>query len=386
MLIVIFVLTILLTLGYVILILLLYRGLFFLKPGKNKIQYDVSVVIAARNEQENIGSCLEALSHQSYPAERYEVIVVDDRSTDRTVAIVADYGKKHSRIKLVQIEQLPPGVSPKKHALEKGIGIANGEIILTTDADCVPQPGWIAGMVSYFKPAVGLVAGFSPLVKAEGATIFSRLVTLDSLSLAAVAAGSFGLGKPLTCNGRNLAYRKAAFQAIDGFKAIQHLISGDDDLLLHQLRQKTDWQFRYAIDPETIVRSKAPPDFRHLANQRIRHASKGRYYSSWLKLSLAAVYLFNLILLALVPILFFVSKLFWLWLTALLIKSFSELLLLARFAEIYKYKKALSIFLLAILLHVPYVVIFGLWGQVGKFQWKEDTFQATTTQNCQKSN
>lgn len=341
----------------------------------------MSVVVAARNEQENIGSCLQALINQTYPLKRYEVIVVDDRSTDGTAAIVDHFSKTDDRIKLVLVNQLPAGISPKKHALEKGIEIAKGKIILTTDADCVPEPGWIAGMINYFEPAVGLVAGFSPLVKDEGETIFSRLVTLDSLSLAAVAAGSFGLGKPLTCNGRNLAYRLETFHAVNGFKAIQNLISGDDDLLLHMVRQKTNWQFRYAIDPETIVRSKAPPDFRHLANQRIRHASKGRYYSSWLKLSLAAVYLFNLILLALLPISFFIANASWLLLICLLMKSLSEWLLLSRFADIFKYKKSLTIFSLAILLHVPYVVIFGLWGQVGKFQWKEDTFNAVTIKN-----
>jgi len=381
MLFVLFILTALLSFFYVILILLLYWGLFFLKSGKNQIQYDVSVVVAARNEQENIGSCLEALVHQSYPFERYEVIIVDDRSTDETANIVNDYCRAYKQVKQVTVKELPAGISPKKHALEKGIAIAKGEIILTTDADCVPQPGWIAGMVSYFEPAVGLVAGFSPLINNSNETIFSRLMTLDSLSLAAVAAGSFGLGKPMTCNGRNLAYRKETFQSVDGFKQIQNFISGDDDLFLHLVRQQTNWAFRYAVDPGTIVRSKAPDHLRQLANQRIRHASKGRYYSSGLKLSLAAVYLFNLLLLMLLPVAFFVSKLFWLWLTCWLVKSCSEFVFLKRFAVFFHYKSALAVFPVAMFLHVPYVVIFGFWGQVGKFQWKEKKFNATNARS-----
>lgn len=376
-----FILTILLTFGYVILILLLYRGLFFLKSGKNKIQYDVSVVVAARNEQENIGNCLEAVVHQAYPSDRYEVIIVDDRSTDETANIVNHFCQEYQQVTLISVKDLPTGISPKKHALEKGIAFAKGEIIVTTDADCIPQPGWIAGMVSYFEPAVGLVAGFSPLVSAGSKTIFSRLMTLDSLSLAAVAAGSFGLGKPMTCNGRNLAYRKETFQSVDGFKQIHNFISGDDDLFLHLVRQQTNWQFRYAVAQETIVGSKAPDRFKQLANQRVRHASKGRYYSRGLKLSLAAVFLFNLVLLTLLPASFFASDVFWLWLTCWLLKSASEMMLLYRFAGIFHYKRILTVFPLAMLLHLPYVVIFGLWGQVGKFQWKEDTFKATTIQN-----
>jgi len=386
MLIVLFVLTILLTLGYVLLILLLYRGLFFLKSGKNKAQYNVSVVIAARNEQENIGSCLEALVHQTYPPDRYEVIIVDDRSADETANIANHYCQNYQQVRLVTVKDLPPGISPKKNALAKGIAMAKGEIVLTTDADCVPEPGWIAAMVSYFEPTVGFVAGFSPLVKAGSKTIFSKLMALDSLSLAAVAAGSFGLGKPITCNGRNLAYRKETFQSVNGFKQIQNFISGDDDLFLHLVRQQTNWSFRYAIDAETIVRSKAPDHFKQLANQRIRHASKGRYYSSWLKLSLVGVYLFNLILLLLLPVSLFVTNIFWLWIICWLAKSLSDFMLLYRFGDIFRYKKALAVLPLAMLLHVPYVVIFGLWGQVGKFQWKEDTFNATAIKSCKDKN
>jgi len=226
MLIALFSLTIFLTLGYVILILLLYRGLFFLKPGKHNRLYQVTVVVAARNEQENIGKCLNALVNQSYTSEKYEIIIVDDRSTDKTVDIIKSYCKTYPQVKLIQVTELHDSISPKKHALETGIEAAQGEIILTTDADCIPASGWIKGMVSYFETDVGLVAGFSPLEKAGEKTIFSRLMTLDSLSLAAMAAGSFGLSKPLTCNGRNLAYRKETYQSVDGFKEILHCFQG----------------------------------------------------------------------------------------------------------------------------------------------------------------
>ena len=106
---VVFSLTIVLTLGYVFLILLIYRGLFFLKPGNNSIQYDVSVVVAARNEQENIGRLLQALINQSYPADKYQIIIVDDRSADRTAEIVNYYKKKYSNIRSIPIKALPEG-------------------------------------------------------------------------------------------------------------------------------------------------------------------------------------------------------------------------------------------------------------------------------------
>jgi len=377
MLIALFALTILLTVGYCFLIWQLYRGLFFLKAGENDQKYLVSVVVAARNEESNIGNCLEALVNQSYPWDRYEIVIVNDRSTDQTAAMVDRYREKYNRIKLVNVKNLPQGISPKKQALEQGIRAANGEIILTTDADCVPNQGWIQGMVGYFEPAVGLVAGFSPLEKNGKDTIFLRLLKLDSLSLAAVAAGSFGLEKPLTCNGRNLAYRKETFNAVNGFTEIQNLISGDDDLFLHLVTRRTDWKARYAIDQQTIVPTRPPASFQQLANQRIRHASKGRYYSSGLKLCLVLVYLFNLILLGLLPGSLLVSRLFLPGLICWLAKSLSEFVLVKRFANIFNYHKALRVFPIAMLWHVPYVVIFGLWGQVGTFQWKQDTFKST---------
>jgi cellulose synthase/poly-beta-1,6-N-acetylglucosamine synthase-like glycosyltransferase len=317
------------------------------------------------------------LINQSYPSNNYEIIIVNDRSTDQTAAIVERYHKNHGLVKLIDVTDLSQGISPKKYAIEQGIKSAKGSIILTTDADCIPGSGWIEAMVSYFEPEVGLVAGFSPLMKAGKKTIFSKLLTLDSLSLAAVAAGSFGLGKPLTCNGRNLAYRKETFKSVDGFKEIQNLISGDDDLFLHLVTRKTSWKARYAIDDRTIVPSQIPGSLKKFANQRIRHASKGRYYSIGLKLSLVLAYLFNLLLLILLPISLFETSLLMPWLICWLAKSLSEFMLVYRFADIFKFKRALNLFPLAMLLHVPYVVIFGLWGQFGKFQWKEDTFKST---------
>jgi cellulose synthase/poly-beta-1,6-N-acetylglucosamine synthase-like glycosyltransferase len=370
--------TILLTLGYAFIILILYRGLTFLKSGKNNFPYRVSVIVAARNEENNIGNCIQALLDQNYPADHYEIIIVDDRSTDNTASIVKEVSLKHASVRLIQATELPPGIAPKKHALARGIDAATGEIICTTDADCIPASGWIQAMVSCFEPEVGLVAGFSPLEESSKKSLFQKLFTLDSLSLAAVAAGSFGLGKPLTCNGRNLAYRKETFRSVNGFKEIQTFISGDDDLFLHQVQQRTNWEMRYAIDCQSVVRSKAPSHLKEFINQRIRHASKGRYYPPWLKWTLVGVYLLNFNLILLIPVSFFSIHAFLVWIACLGIKSANEFLLLNRMGANFNYTKILNTFPIAMFLHPFYVVIFGLWGQLGEFKWKDETYQATT--------
>lgn len=366
-----------LSIGYAIFILVLYRGMAKLRAGSNQQLYRISVVIAARNEEHHIGPCLQALLAQTYPADRFEIIVVDDRSTDGTAAIVDDYRARSPRVRMIEVTAVPDGVSPKKHALAQGIQAAHGDIIATTDADCQPHPQWLESLIPFFEADVGLVAGFSPL-EATRESLIQKLFTLDALSLAGLAAGSFGWGRPLTCNGRNLAYRRETFQQVNGFKQIQHFVSGDDDLLLHLIRQKTGWQMRYAMNPTAIVRSQAPESWQQFIQQRIRHASKGRYYPAWLKLILIAIYLVNLSLAILLPLALCVPKALAVWLVGVVIKSTAEFLLVRRMADYFGYHRVLTVFPLAMVLHPLYVVVFGLWGQLGRFQWKGTTFQTTS--------
>lgn len=369
-----FISVVVLSVGYAIFILVLYRGLRKLNPGTNHQLYHISVVIAARNEARHIGQCLDALLAQSYPAERFEVIVVDDRSTDGTAAIVDEYCTRNPRVRLIRVTAVPDGMAPKKNALSRGIDAARGEIIATTDADCRPHPRWLESLVAFFEPEVGVVAGFSPL-ETNHASLAQKLFLLDSLSLAGLAAGSFGWGKPLTCCGRNLAYRRETFQEVQGFKEIQHFISGDDDLLLHLIRQKTGWRAGYALSETAVVRAQAPESWQQFIQQRIRHASKGRYYPTWLKLILIAIYLVNLSLVSLFPLSLVVPRTLAIGLACLVIKSLAELLLVWRMANYFGYRHALTVFPVAMVLHPLYVVVFGLWGQLGRFQWKGATFR-----------
>ena len=177
--IILYFITTVLTISYATAILILFRGLFSNKSGENRVDFFVSVVVAARDEEKHIGKCIKALVNQSYPENLYEIIIVDDRSTDMTAEIVRELSQQNSLIKLIQIKEKSKDIAPKKHALETGIKAAKGEIILTTDADCEPTPEWIKIMVSYFETDVGLVAGFSPTELSKKPTIFSKLFTLD---------------------------------------------------------------------------------------------------------------------------------------------------------------------------------------------------------------
>lgn len=364
----------LLTLFYVLAVLWMFIGLFRIPKGKNSSQPGVSVVVAARNESENIDLLLTALTAQTYPADKYEIILVDDESTDDTAERVRQYQNSHRNIRLLRTQNRAQVVSPKKAALHLGITHARGEIILLTDADCVPPPKWIAGMVRYFEPDVGMVIGFSPYELPDLRKIRHRLFALDSLALAAVAAGTCGWGRPATCSGRNLAYRKKVFQQVDGFSRIRQFVSGDDDLFLHLVATETDWKIRYAYEPALVVPTKILASLAHFFHQRIRHASKGFHYG-WKETSiLAGLYLYNVLLFITVPLALLYPITFWLPLAAYAAKSAIELFFLYTFAARMQRRHFLRVFPLAAVLHIPYVVIFGALGQVLTFNWKDTQY------------
>ncbi len=366
----------LLTIFYIVIILKLNQGLSRLLYGRSHATPAISVIVAARNEDKNITDCLQALVDQDYPADKLDINVIDDRSTDGTAGIIERYAQRYKNVKLIQIHETPSGIAPKKNALQQGIHASENDILLFTDADCAPNHGWVRSIVSYFTKDVGLVAGFSPLDRFKKHSLLEKLVCLDSLSLAAVAAGSFGAGFPLTCNARNLAYRRAVYKQVSGFNQIAHLVSGDDDLFLHKVRDETNWRIKYAIGINSIVSSIAPATFRQFMNQRIRHASKGKHYSKKMITGLTAVYLFNM-LLFLLPLLSLWSIHFlYIFAGAFSIKSFVEFTLLFKTARLFSFQRYLKYFPIAAILHIPYITIFGLWGQLGKFQWKGTGYHA----------
>ncbi|MCI0513247.1 glycosyltransferase [candidate division KSB1 bacterium] len=357
----------------------LMQGLRRLKRGQATSEPSISVVVAARNEAANITRCVTALLHQRYPVEKFEILVVDDRSTDHTADLVREIARTHSQLKLISITATPPEMAPKKYALATGIQAAKGELIFTTDADCTPLPDWLKITARYFEPAVGLVAGFAPLESrtASRSNWLQKMYGLESLALACVAAGGIGKQRPLTCSGRNLAYRKQVFEAVGGFARIGQHISGDDDLFLQQVAATTNWEIRYVFEAAALVYSPPPANFTLFKNQRTRHASKGRHYQPWLTGVLGGVYLYNFMLwLGLIAFPFLPIQPVFILLVSLALKIAAEFGLLLRGAQLFRKRYLLWVFPLATLAHIPYVVIFGCLGAFKTFQWKDQTFQA----------
>jgi cellulose synthase/poly-beta-1,6-N-acetylglucosamine synthase-like glycosyltransferase len=334
----------------------------------------ISVLVAARNESSHIVDLLQALMHQDYPANRYEVVIIDDASTDDTALKIEAVIQQSpdQNIRLVHSQDRDRVLSPKKHALAQGISAALGDILFFTDADCVPPSSWIKSMMACFTPETGMVIGLSPYELPLPKTLFQNLIALESLSLAALAAGTTGRGRPATCTGRNLAYRREVYQQVGGFKSIAHFVSGDDDLFLKLVHDRTDWRITYAMDPESVVPTRHLSNQRVFLRQRLRHASKGFHYGWKMTSTLMLVYFFNLALLfSCVSSLYHPSLDLWPWFSWL-VKSAGEFVLLYRFTAPLDRSRYLWYFPLAELLHVPYVLVVGALGPIFKIQWKEN--------------
>lgn len=359
------------TVGYSLLLLYLSRGLFTGVKELSREQPNVSVIVAARNEADNIETLLHALAKQDYPIDKHEIIIVDDGSTDSTAELVTGFQKEypHCPVKLLSAPDREQAASPKKNALRTGIQNSSGEILLFTDADCTPPAGWISGMVGYFTPETGMVIGFSPYETGGRLTLFQKLIALDALALAALAAATTGLGRPATCNGRNLAYRRELWDRVGGFQGIDRFVSGDDDLFLKKVLQHGGTTIRYALNPGVAVPTRPLQSIRQFVNQRLRHASKGFFYSPKQVAALTLLYLYYLLLFIGVPLGFLISS-GWISILILLTKSAGEFVLLFFFSKKMSRLSALSVFPLAELLYTPYVVLFGLLGQFQRFNWK----------------
>lgn len=350
----------------------------YLRKGWSKLPYftsqsqpskKVSILVAARNEEENIGRTIECILQQDYPQDLLELIVVDDHSTDRTAEIVRSYAGQG--VKLLQLTVGDKLNSYKKYAITKAIDAASGEIIVTTDADCRMGPKWVKTVMQYFEEHDSYLVS-SPVIYSEEKSFFEELQTLEFLYLIGLGAAGIGNGNPTTCNGANLAYRRDVFFEMGGFKGIDNLASGDDELFLHKVAEKYAHKIGFCKSRDAVVFTDAKPDLASFISQRKRWASKSTKYKDKKVVALGvAIWLFNLALIgSLVTFFVLLSQLNWLLLTSFVLKIVVELCFMIpvlRFAqrtELLKYLPFLSV------IHTFYLVYIGVAGNTGKYNWK----------------
>ena len=351
---------------YVGSVLWLWHGLSRSRAGPARVRDrpSVSAIVAARNEEATLPHCLDALARQDYPG-AFEVIAVDDRSSDRTWDLIAAKAATWAALKGVQAAH-GCFTCPKKSALAQGIAASTGEILLFTDADCRPPADWVRSMVAHFAPEVGFVAGYARPDPVVG--VLAKVLALDNIGVGALGAGSFGMGQPLSCTGRNLGYRRQVYDELGGFAPIGHLIGGDDVYFMRLLSAQNRWAM--AFNRRAVVRSQPPPaTLAAVVQQKLRHAAKGGHYQGRAFYLAVGVYLFHGFLA------WGLGQMLWSqrwdgWVAGVwLVRWAVDFLLLKRMAEPEE-RPLLRYLPLVEVLYIPYVLVFTVVGRWGWFRWK----------------
>ena len=348
---------------YIVIHSFLWKGLGNLSKKQLNQQFQsISIIVAARNEEASIGKLLQSLIEQIYPSDKFEIIIVNDRSTDSTAFIVENFIKQHSQIRLINITANNTDMPHKKNALRTGIAQASFEILAFTDADCIVPKQWLNEISKNYTDDVGIVAGYSPY------DFPNSFLRYEECKNSLLAASAVEMKNAFMCTGRNFSYRKAVYNEVGGFEEIKNSISGDDDLFLQLAQKKTAWKIRYMIAPESYIRTVSPGSFSQFINQRTRHVSASKFYPMKIKSAFAFVHLFHLITLI---------GFFFLPLTSLimvLIKFNIDALFITKGKDVFQEEFSLVEFAVDETLVVLYSLFIAPLGFLKTFNWK-GTFQ-----------
>lgn len=226
----------------------------------------LTVIVAARNEEENILNCLNSLDKLIYPENLIEIIIVNDHSTDKTGELIESFIKEKSKFKLIIPDEAIGSLKGKTNAIAHAIRISNGEVILTTDADCLVSPTWAKTLASYYLPDVGFVGGYTTQ---EDNRAFEGMQAIDFIYLLTIAAGSINFKKPLSCIGNNMSYRKSAYYEVGGYEKLKFSVTEDFNLLM-AIKKLKKYKIIYPLDVGGLVTSKACSDIKSLFWQKKR--------------------------------------------------------------------------------------------------------------------
>ncbi len=336
----------------------------------------ICVLIPARDEARFIEACIHAVANQQYPQDLVEIIVIDDHSTDSTPDLVAALQKRYSHLQLLRLADVLPSHTKlnayKKKAIELAIGRTEQTLIVTTDADCVMEPYWLASLASYYEAHEGVQLMAAPVCFVGEQTFFQRFQTLDFFGMIISTGASIRLKLGNMCNGANLCYTRAAFYEVGGFKGIDDIASGDDMLLMEKISKRFPAGVHFVKSLAATVYTYPQETVGDFVNQRLRWASKStKYEDHRITWALGAVFLFNLSLpISLVGGLCGVKSLLILFAIQFLLKCVVDFLYLGSGCRFFQRNELMWLFLPAQPVHILYILIIGWWGNFATISWK----------------
>ncbi|MFO7446312.1 MAG: glycosyltransferase [Ignavibacteriaceae bacterium] len=257
---------------YFLLTFYLLTGIKKQFPQANNAELPTAaIIVAARNEEKNILRCLSSLDAQIYPADKLEIIIVDDNSADSTGEIIDTFTHDKSKFKKIIPGKEQGNLKGKVNALAAGIREAKADIILLTDADCAAPPSWAFNTALYYSNDTGIVNGFTTQ---EVNNSFTGMQAIDFIYLISVASGMTNHGYPVSCIGNNMSFRKQAYLEAGGYESLPFSVT-EDFALLNAVRELKKYRILHPINPETLITSIPCPSLKDLLFQKKRWAVGG---------------------------------------------------------------------------------------------------------------
>lgn len=335
------------------------RRLTRLSPPADTPLRPYSVIIAAHNEAETITRCLEALTQQDYPTELYEIILAADRCTDDTAAKARVFQKDFPNLKILEINETPPGVSPKKNALSRAIEAAARQHLLFLDADVVPTENHLRAMNRYFANDTAAVVSLMKFTAPK--TFFQKFLVFEKLVSWCIAGAGIGWKRPVIAYGGNWGYTKSAFEKVQGFAEIEFSLGGDDDLLLQKMGE-LNLPVQMCLEPQGWIRTAPPETFRQFLRQRRRHFSAGGKYRFRLQAGYFLFHAANLLL-------WIAGLFYWPAPGLLLLKLLGDWLFIRQGQKLFRERFSFPTTIAFDFLYLLYNTLIGPLGHIGKVRW-----------------
>lgn len=357
---------------YIVCIAAFTVGLYNLKERFDSVEKilktKVSVLIAARNEENNIENLLLSLYKQTFPKEFFEVIIIDDHSEDNTKKIINTFidNNKDFNIKVYTSD----GIG-KKAAISQALHKAENELIIVTDADCILNPSWIESIVAYYQKSNSKMI-LAPVLLTPSNTLFEKMQVLEHLSLIGSTAGSAAIGFPVMCNGANMAYEREAALEVEKQRHDFDIPSGDDMFLLEQfVKNYGSKNVKFLLNKSAIVKTQTCKTIKDFFRQRRRWVSKTKAYTNWKIITTALiVFFFNVSIISLFISAFFIPALWSLYILFTLLKYLVDLPLLKNITNFMNQKDLIKWAFPLEFIYPFYVTFTAISGILINVKWK----------------
>lgn len=326
-----------------------------------------TVLVPVRNEEAGIYTTIHSILNNKISNTGYEIIVIDDHSTDQTVLLVEELCRKHDQVKLTS---LPNGVGGKKSAIEMGVHEAKGEWILCTDGDCEVPKDWVRNYLKAYAGWGENIFLFGPVKYKSSGRMVHDFLNIELSVLVVIGGATMANGIPTMLNGANLSYRKEAFTKVGGYQGNREIPSGDDEFLVRKMDSKFPNGVRFLKNSDAIVQTDAPKSLRELVNQRRRWAAKWKHHTGFLS-SFIPLLIFMANTCAIVAMAGALVGYYRIECFGFLgMKALFDFIIMKVSTRFLRVNYGLFYWALLEIIYPFYVVFFGIASNFGKYSWK----------------